>query len=100
MRGGRVLWTIDQVSAELDSLRGHGGEQMAFPKQLNLDDQLFIYGIRINYDLIADMSCAQIPVSTGNVGGQAQIQTGALAVLSYFYAAIKTSDSEKPGWHP
>jgi ABC-2 type transport system permease protein len=74
MRGGRVLWTIDQVSAELDSLRGHGGEQLAFNKQLNLDDQLFVYGIRINYDLIADISCSQIPVATGSVGGQAQIQ--------------------------
>ncbi|MEZ2334038.1 gliding motility-associated ABC transporter substrate-binding protein GldG [Mucilaginibacter sp. RCC_168] len=74
MHGGRVLWTIDQVSAELDSLRGHGGEQLAFAKQLNLDDQLFRYGVRINYDLIADMNCSQIPVSTGSVGGQAQIQ--------------------------
>jgi ABC-2 type transport system permease protein len=74
MRGGRVLWAIDQVSAELDSLRGHGGEQLAFNKQLNLDDQLFVYGVRLNYDLIADISCSQIPVATGNVGGQAQIQ--------------------------
>ena len=74
MRGGRVLWAIDQVNAELDSLRGHGGDQMSFPKQLNLDDQLFTYGVRINYDLIADISCAQIPIATGNVGGQAQIQ--------------------------
>lgn len=74
MRGGRVVWAIDQVNAELDSLRGHGNEQMSFAKQLNLDDQLFTYGVRINYDLIADMSCAPIPLSTGNVGGQAQIQ--------------------------
>jgi ABC-2 type transport system permease protein len=74
MRGGKILWTIDQVSAELDSLRGHGGEQLAFPKQLNLDDQLFVYGVRINYDLIADISAAQIPISTGNIGGQPQIQ--------------------------
>jgi len=74
MRGGRVLWAIDQVSAELDSMRGNGGEEMAFPRQLNLDDQLFVYGVRINYDLIADVSSAQIPVNTGNVGGQAQIQ--------------------------
>jgi ABC-2 type transport system permease protein len=74
MRGGKVLWTIDEVSAELDSMRGHGGEEMAFPKQLNLDDQLFTYGVRINPDLIADISCAQIPVTVGNVGGQAQIQ--------------------------
>ena len=74
MRGGKVLWTIDQVNAELDSLRGHGGEEMSFPKDLNLDDQLFTYGVRINYDLIADMSCAQIPLSTGSIGGQPQIQ--------------------------
>ncbi|MDB5022292.1 MAG: gldG [Mucilaginibacter sp.] len=74
MHGGRVVWTIDQVSAELDSLRGHGGDQLSFNKQLNLDDQLFVYGVRVNYDLVADMNCAQIPVSTGNIGGQAQIQ--------------------------
>jgi len=74
MSGGRVVWAIDQVNAELDSLRGRGGEEMAFPKDLNLDDQLFGYGVRINYDLIADMRCSQIPLATGNLGGQAQIQ--------------------------
>ncbi|HWD87946.1 MAG TPA: gliding motility-associated ABC transporter substrate-binding protein GldG [Mucilaginibacter sp.] len=74
MRGGHVLWTIDQVSAELDSMRGHGGDQLAFAKQLNLNDQLFVYGARINYDLVADISCAQIPVETGSAGGQPQIQ--------------------------
>ncbi len=74
MRGGRILWTIDPVTAELDSLRGHGGEQLAFNKQLNLDDQLFSYGIRLNFDLIGDMNCAQIPVNVGKVAGQAQIQ--------------------------
>jgi ABC-2 type transport system permease protein len=73
MRGGKILWSIDQVSAELDSLHGHN-QQLAFNKQLNLDDQLFSYGIRINYNLIADMSCVQIPVSTGNIGGQSQMQ--------------------------
>jgi ABC-2 type transport system permease protein len=74
MRGGRVLWAIDQVNADLDSLRGHSEEEMSFPRQLNLDDQLFTYGIRINYDLIADLNCAQIPVTTGDAGGQPQIQ--------------------------
>jgi ABC-2 type transport system permease protein len=91
MRGGRVLWTIDQVSAELDSLKGHGGEQMSFAKQLDIDDQLFTYGVRINYDLIADMSCAQIPVSTGNVGGQAQIQ-----MLPWLYYPLFIAESKNP----
>jgi ABC-2 type transport system permease protein len=74
MNGGRILWSLDQVSAELDSLRGHGGEQLAFPKKLNLDDQLFTYGVRVNYDLIADMNCAEIPITTGGAGGNPQIQ--------------------------
>jgi len=91
MQGGRVLWAIDQVNAELDSLQGHGGEQMSFPKDLNLDDQLFEYGVRINYDLIADMRCAQIPVSTGNVGGQAQIQ-----LLPWLYYPIFIPTSKNP----
>lgn len=91
MRGGKVLWTIDQVSAELDSLRGHGGEQMSFPKQLNLDDQLFRYGVRINYDLIADMSCSPIPIATGDVGGQAQIQ-----MLPWLYYPLFMPYSKHP----
>ncbi len=74
MHGGRIVWAIDQVSAELDSLRGKGGDQLAFPKKLNLDDQLFTYGIRLNYDLLADMNCSRIPVAAGSMGGQAQIQ--------------------------
>ena len=73
MNGGRVLWSIDQISAELDSLRGKGS-QMVFNKALNLDDMLFIYGARINYNIIADKNAAEIPVSTGVVGGQPQLQ--------------------------
>lgn len=73
MKGGRVIWAIDQVNAELDSLRG-ATEQLSFPKKLNLDDMLFRYGIRLNYDLLADMNCAQIPITVGEVGGQPQIQ--------------------------
>ena len=72
MRGGRVLWAVDNVNAELDSLRK--GQQLAFAKKLNLDDILFKYGVRINYNLIADMNCSQIPINVGNVGGESQIQ--------------------------
>ena len=73
MRGGRIFWAIDQVNAELDSLRG-GSTQYTFAKSLNLDDMLFKYGVRINDDLIADMNCTQIPLRVGNMGGQAQMQ--------------------------
>jgi len=91
MRGGRVLWAVDQVNAELDSLQKNGGEGMSFPKHLNLDDQLFTYGVRINYDLIADVNCSQIPLVTGEVGGQPQIQ-----MLPWLYYPIFMPLSQNP----
>lgn len=71
MKGGRILWSIDQVGAELDSLKG-ATQQLAFNRKLNLDDLLFMYGARINYNLIADANCVEIPLATG--AGQGQIQ--------------------------
>jgi ABC-2 type transport system permease protein len=72
MNGGRVVWAIDQVNAELDSLQGRG-QLMAINRQLSLDDMLFEYGARINYNLITDVNCAMIPFATGAPGQQAQI---------------------------
>jgi len=71
MNGGRVVWSIDQVGADLDSLKGSG--QLAFNRNLNLDDMLFVYGARINYNLIADANCAEIPLTIGGAQGQIQM---------------------------
>lgn len=71
--GGRLIWALDQVDVELDDLR-KSGEQVALGRSLNLDDLLFQYGVRFNYNLIADMNCGQIPVAVGQVGGQSQIE--------------------------
>lgn len=76
MHGGHVIWSIDQMDAEIDSLRT-SGYQLVLPKKLNLDDMLFTYGLRFNYNLIGDMNCAQIPLTVGTVGGQAQIELAA-----------------------
>ncbi|HYK77400.1 MAG TPA: gliding motility-associated ABC transporter substrate-binding protein GldG [Daejeonella sp.] len=90
MHGGRVLWAIDQVNAELDSLHG-AGNQLTFPKKLNLDDILFKYGVRINYNLVADMNCAQIPVNVGQVGGRGQMQ-----MLPWLFYPILIPTSSHP----
>ncbi|SFC51326.1 ABC-2 type transport system permease protein [Parapedobacter composti] len=73
MEGGSLLWAVDQSTADLDSLRTTG-DQIAVAHRLNLDDLLFTYGVRFNYDLIADMNCAQIPLTVGHVGNQTQIE--------------------------
>lgn len=71
MNGGKVIWLIDQLRVGLDSLRGR---TKYFPNayQLNLDDLLFRYGIRIQPNLVLDIQCSKIPLATGMVGNAPQ----------------------------
>jgi len=71
MNGGKTLWLIDNVQAELDSLM-NTGEALAYPRDLGITDLFFNYGIRINHDLITDLYSSKIPLATGNVGNQTQ----------------------------
>lgn len=89
MNGGRVVWSLDQVSADLDSLQGKG-EQLAFNNKLNLDDMLFMYGARVNYNLVADLNCAEIPIAMGGGGQQRDIQ---MAPWIYFPVLIPDNSS-------
>jgi len=72
MHGGKVLWLIDPVFASMDSLQ-YTGATMGVTKNINLDDQLFNYGVRLNTDLIMDLIALPIPLTTGYVAGQPQI---------------------------
>ena len=72
MRGGKVLWLVDPVFASMDSLQD-AESTMGIPRDLNLDDMLFDYGVRLNNDLIMDLIALQIPLRTGSVAGQPQI---------------------------
>ncbi len=69
MNGGKVIWLLDPMSVTMDSIRS-SGNTMALARDLNLDDMLFRYGARVNYDLIQDLSCSMIPVVTGFIGNQ------------------------------
>lgn len=71
MNGGRVMWFIDPVAIDLDSLT-YASEAIALVNGINLDDQLFRYGVRLNPNLIMDMNCLLIPVNIALVGEQAR----------------------------
>jgi len=71
MNGGRIMWLIDPVSVSLDSL-STGFATLAFPQNLNLDDQLFRYGVRLNANLVQDAECLFIPVNTAPEGAPAK----------------------------
>jgi gliding-associated putative ABC transporter substrate-binding component GldG len=72
MSGGRVMLLLDKLDATMDSASQEN--YFAFPLALNLDDQLFKYGLRINLDLVQDRSSALHPVVAGSVGGKPQLQ--------------------------
>ncbi|WP_231961684.1 gliding motility-associated ABC transporter substrate-binding protein GldG [Urechidicola croceus] len=71
INGGKTLWLVDQVQAELDSLMDTG-ESLAYPRDLNLTDLLFSYGVRINPNLIQDLYSSKIPLASGNIGNKTQ----------------------------
>ena len=71
INGGKTLWMVDQILAELDSLMSTG-ETLAYPRDLNLTDLLFSYGVRINSNLVEDLYSSKIPLATGNIGNKTQ----------------------------
>lgn len=66
MRGGRLLLLLDRLDAVMDS--ASSDDYFAFPYDLNLDDQLFKYGVRINQDLIQDRVSGRYPIVVSNAG--------------------------------
>ena len=71
MRGGKVLWLIDNTTASLDSLQSVG-EFFATPRALYINDLFFTYGVRLNTDLIQDLSCMPVPQQVSVIGDQPQ----------------------------
>jgi len=66
INGGKSMWLIDQVAIELDSLFNEKGSSLAFPRDLNLNDFFFKYGVRINPVLVNDMYFTQIVLAAGD----------------------------------
>ena len=61
MSGGKVIWLAEPLIAEMDSVAKYGSIMTA-DYNLNINDLLFRYGVRINLDLIQDLNCHGIPV--------------------------------------
>jgi gliding-associated putative ABC transporter substrate-binding component GldG len=70
--GGKTLWLVDQVNMEMDSLYNETGSNLAFPRDLNLNDMFFKYGVRMRPDLIFDLQNTPIALATGEQGSATQ----------------------------
>jgi gliding-associated putative ABC transporter substrate-binding component GldG len=87
MQGGKTMWLMDQVSIDLDSLYNEDRQSVAFPRNLNLDDLFFKYGVRINPRLIQDL--LSTPVT-------AQSPTGEDFPIDWLYSPIVRSEENHP----
>lgn len=96
MRGGNLIVSLDQLNGSLDSLRGSAdATQLLLSRELNLDDLLFTYGVRFNYDVIADLHCLQIPLQPGT-GGQLSAQYSQLQFMPWPLHPLIVPVSEHP----
>jgi gliding-associated putative ABC transporter substrate-binding component GldG len=91
MRGGKVIWAIDQLYASMDSLQRSNGSFVAYDQGLELDEQLFKYGVRINRDLVQDLESDKVPSVVGSIGNQPQIE-----LLPWPYAPLLRNTTGHP----
>ncbi len=90
MGGGKVIWMLDAIRADQDSLAG-GQEYLSLPYETPVDDLLFRYGVRIQKNVILDARNAKILLFSGNPGEGGQSQT-----FPFYYYPVIFGNSYHP----
>lgn len=90
MHGGRVLWLVDAMSVTMDSLQNNM-QTVGLPLNINLDDQLFRYGFRINPVVIQDVQSGMIPVNVAPPG-----QSSQFVPMPWTYSPLLNTNSQHP----
>ena len=88
LRGGKLIWMINGVTMNKDSLFNESGKSYALPQELNLDDYFFHKGVRIEKTLIQDLYCAPIVLASGY-----ENNTQYVPYPWVYYPIIKPKDS-------
>lgn len=88
MRGGKSMWLIDPILASMDSLKGRS-ETVGITQRLNISEQLFTYGVRVNNNLFIQKLCAPITLTTGYFGNQPKVEM----FPWYFYPLVVPNSS-------
>lgn len=86
MYGGKVLWLLDALDADMDSLQNQA-QTFATRLPTNLEELLFNYGVRINSDLIMDYRCRPIPMMGAD---------NRMRLVPWYYFPTLVPNSEHP----
>jgi ABC-2 type transport system permease protein len=90
MQGGKLMWLIDRLNADLAGMQ-QTGEMLPVDYPLNIEDQLFKYGARIQPNMVLDMTSTRIPLKVGAVGGAPQLD-----LFQWYYYPLVAPSSEHP----
>lgn len=90
MNGGKILWLVDPVFATMDSLQ-KSDRTMGVTQDINLNDMLYTYGVRLNSNLLMDINALPIPMVTGQIGNQPQF-----SFFPWYFFPVITSTSQHP----
>ena len=82
MRGGRVLWLLDGAQMSNDML-AEGGATPLIELDVNLNDMLFRYGVRLTPTVVEDMQCAYMPVNVARPGEEPRFEP-----IPWFYMPL------------
>jgi ABC-2 type transport system permease protein len=89
MNGGKVLWLIDPVATNQDSLRK--GFSIGLNRPLEIEDMLFKYGVRLNPVLVQDLQCSYLNINVGFQKGQPKFQ-----LFPWVYSPLVLPNNEHP----
>ena len=90
MNGGKILWLVEALNAELDTvIKRRTFMTVDYP--LNLEDQLFRYGIRINPGLLLDLQCNPVPLLVSYEGTQPKFN-----LFPCYYFPVFTPEGSHP----
>ncbi len=90
MRGGRVLWLIDGVRLDENSL-STTGMSPTIPMDVNLTDMLFRYGVRVNPMIVQDQQCLLVPVNVASSGEPAHFEP-----MPWYFAPLLLTSPNHP----
>ena len=88
MSGGSILWLVDGTKISLQEFDGTG-ESSTLKQDVNLDDLLFTYGVRINPVTVQDMQCTAIRLASSEAGSKESFIT-----LPWYFAPLLIPSAE------
>lgn len=89
MKGGKVLWLIDPVQTNMDSLRR--GFTMGLNRPLGIEDMLYKYGVRLNSNLVMDTRSGFWNINVGYQNGQPKFQ-----LFPWLYSPLVLPSTDHP----